>query len=358
MFFIRNIFFLVSELGKKSTLHNANQCFARFGVSMMLPKNSVHTNLFNDAILRFSASGLDLKIANDMLWDLQQSDIQQSLDTTKSKTLSMSDVGERKLNLADTEGMFLLMAVGYILAGSVLISEIVGGCAKSCRAFIRRNSDIPDDLMRRGSDFSWSQLKPKQSKTFTDKLKREIRKRLRSKSKSTQDENQTEKTQAMDEIKSADELSQSKKLNPLNGLNKVTSKPSTGGKFNKIISSSISFCTLKRIMWMRKEKNDEQNTENETKEMVVNVNEMRNKEPKQSNFENYPAFEEEGDEIVTIKNEKTNSDTDDSLMGSLSINSGPHMIREKKTIAEINYLTVSNRENNPSEEFGELVLTN
>lgn len=323
---------------------------------MMLPKNSVHTNLFNDAILRFSASGLDLKIANDMLWDLQQSDTQQVLDTTKTKTLSMKDVGERELNLADTEGMFLLMAVGYILAGSVLISEIVGGCAKSCRAFIRRNSDISEDLIRRGSNFSWSQLKPKQSKTFTDKLKRGIRKRLRSKSKSTQDENQTEKTQAMDEIKSADELKHLEKLNLSNGLNKVTSKPSSGEKVNKIIGS-MSFCTLKRIMLMQKKNNDEQNTENETKEMVVNVDEMRNKEPKQSNFENYSEFEDESDEIITIKNEKHNSDTDDSFIGSLSLNSGPNMIRDR-TIAEINHLTVSDREKNPSEEFGELVLTN
>lgn len=37
-------------------------------------------------------------------------------------------------------GMFLLMGIGYLVAVSVLISEIVGGCAKRCRQFARRNS--------------------------------------------------------------------------------------------------------------------------------------------------------------------------------------------------------------------------
>lgn len=37
-------------------------------------------------------------------------------------------------------GMFLLMGIGYLVAVSVLISEIVGGCAKRCRQFARRKS--------------------------------------------------------------------------------------------------------------------------------------------------------------------------------------------------------------------------
>lgn len=36
--------------------------------------------------------------------------------------------------------MFLLMGIGYLVAVSVLVSEIVGGCAKRCRQFARRNS--------------------------------------------------------------------------------------------------------------------------------------------------------------------------------------------------------------------------
>lgn len=61
-----------SELGKKSTLHIAEQCLSKFGISMMFPKNSVYAMIFNEAILRFAAGGLDSKIANDMAWDLQR----------------------------------------------------------------------------------------------------------------------------------------------------------------------------------------------------------------------------------------------------------------------------------------------
>lgn len=114
---------------------------------MIFPQNSVYAAPFNDMLLRFAAAGLDKKVNNDLAWDLQRGD-SQLLDSGTSKSFSMDDVVERKLNLADTEGMFLLMAVGYILAGSVLFSEIVGGCAKSCRAFIRRNSGVDEKTGR------------------------------------------------------------------------------------------------------------------------------------------------------------------------------------------------------------------
>lgn len=36
--------------------------------------------------------------------------------------------------------MFLLMGIGYVIAGSVLISEAIGGCANKCRKIARRAS--------------------------------------------------------------------------------------------------------------------------------------------------------------------------------------------------------------------------
>lgn len=36
--------------------------------------------------------------------------------------------------------MFLLMGIGYLIAGSVLISEAIGGCANKCRKIARRAS--------------------------------------------------------------------------------------------------------------------------------------------------------------------------------------------------------------------------
>lgn len=45
-------------------------------------------------------------------------------------------------SIGTISGMFLLMGVGYLIAGGVLVSEIVGGCATRCRQFVRRNSTI------------------------------------------------------------------------------------------------------------------------------------------------------------------------------------------------------------------------
>lgn len=81
----------------------------------MFPHDSVYAESINSLILQFAASGLNLKISNDISWDLQRSSVDALLDSTKSKKFSFADVEERKLNLADTEGMFLLMAVGYII---------------------------------------------------------------------------------------------------------------------------------------------------------------------------------------------------------------------------------------------------
>lgn len=61
---------------------------------MMYPLNSVYANLFNEIILRFAASGLDLKMANDLEWDLQRTESQRLLDTKKTK--SFGGVEERK----------------------------------------------------------------------------------------------------------------------------------------------------------------------------------------------------------------------------------------------------------------------
>lgn len=92
-----------------------------FGVSFMFPHNSVYSESINTLVLQFAASGLNLKISNDIAWDLQRTSTDALLDSTESKKFSFADVEERKLNLADTEGMFLLMAVGYI------IGKVVGG---------------------------------------------------------------------------------------------------------------------------------------------------------------------------------------------------------------------------------------
>lgn len=291
-------------------------------------------------ILRFAASGLDLKISNDMTWDLQRADEQQLLDSTRTKSFSMSDVVERKLNLADTEGMFLLMAIGYILAGSVLCSEIVGGCAKTCRAFIKRNSSVGDSS-RRGSVISQNRFEQEDPKTFSEKLKKGIRRRLRSKPKPEEVEQHPNEIEAIENKKA-------------NESNESAAEP--------VLKGMMSFCTLKRIttriMLMRKQRKEEkEKAKNELKDSKTDVT-MESKEGTMTgHFGNYLDFNDEaiGSEQVTIENEK-NCYVGDcvSTLGSSSIYSETHVIHAE-TEVEVNQLCVSDREQNPSKEFGEVV---
>lgn len=302
----------------------------------MLPHNSVYAKPFNKILLRFAAAGLDLKLMNDMSWDLQRSDAQQLFDSTKSKSISMDDVTERKLNLADTEGMFLLMAIGYILAGSVLFSEIVGGCAKSCRAFIRRNSQAPQDGSRRASMFP---IESKEPKTFSDKLKRGIRRRLRSKPKPVEEPKDEIEPKEVDESKIPGEESKVPDGEP-------------------VLKGPTSFCTLKRIMLMRKKRKEDKKAlkENNTVDLKNDEKLKVEEEPTKYNFENYLDFNEGaiGGGQVTIENEKGDTVDGGSLLGSSSVYSDSQIIREE-TEVEVNQLTVSDRERNPSKEFGEIV---
>lgn len=75
----------------------------------MFPHNSVYTERLNDAILRFISNGVILKINNEMSWELQRGDSGRLLQATKHKKFSFADVEERKLNLADTEGLANIM---------------------------------------------------------------------------------------------------------------------------------------------------------------------------------------------------------------------------------------------------------
>lgn len=96
-----------SSVGKRSALHIGDECLSIFGISYMFPHDSVYTSPFNEAIHRFSSTGLIIKINNEMSWDLQRSDSGRLLQASKHKKFSFADVEERKLNLADTEGFFL-----------------------------------------------------------------------------------------------------------------------------------------------------------------------------------------------------------------------------------------------------------
>lgn len=269
-----------------------------------------------------------------MEWDIQRGDSQR-LDT-KTKSSGMGTVEERKLNLADTEGMFLLMAIGYVVAGSVLFSEIVGGCAKSCRAFIRRSSVADGGDSRRGSQaLDDDKVHLQKPRTFTDKLKHNIRRRLRS-----QPEHQEADVSLPNEAGPSNEPVETE----VNNVPKPLDEP--------VVNGPTSFCTLKRILLMRKQRKAAQpKTSDEPPDGANEEKEQKLENKSEHHIEIGDGAVGGGVSNVTIENEKNGDSYDD---GS-SIQSDSQTIREE-TEAEINQLTVdSDRVNNPSKEFGELV---
>lgn len=98
---------------------------------------SVYRQKLNDGLLALQQSGILIKIMNDVRWDMQRTNKGRLLQISSGKTLKMNNQEERGLTLADTEGMFLLLGIGFLIAGCVLVSEWVGGCTNKCMTFMK-----------------------------------------------------------------------------------------------------------------------------------------------------------------------------------------------------------------------------
>lgn len=124
-------------LSRRSALHISNECFALFGVAFAYQLESVYRQKFDDGLLMLQQSGIVQKVKNDVRWEMIRSSDGSYLQISSGKTLKMNNQVERGLTLADTEGMFLLLGIGFLIAGGVLISEWVGGCTNKCMQFIK-----------------------------------------------------------------------------------------------------------------------------------------------------------------------------------------------------------------------------
>lgn len=124
-------------LSRRSALHISDECFALFGVAFAYQLESVYRQKFDDMLLMLQQSGFIQKIKNDVRWDMIRSSSGSFLQISSGKTLKMNNQEERGLTLADTEGMFLLLGIGFLVAGGVLISEWVGGCTNKCLLFVK-----------------------------------------------------------------------------------------------------------------------------------------------------------------------------------------------------------------------------
>ncbi|XP_053673698.1 ionotropic receptor 21a [Anopheles nili] len=126
---------------KRYGLHVSHECFTLYGVSMVFPPNSVHREPINNAILYMQEAGLIKKLNRDVTWDNVKTKDGRFREASVGDVLRAAAPDERGLTLADTEGMFLLMLFGYVVALGVLISEWVGGCSNKCREVLKERAE-------------------------------------------------------------------------------------------------------------------------------------------------------------------------------------------------------------------------
>lgn len=82
----------------------------------------------NKVITYSVQAGLIPKLLRDVKWDLYRTQKGRLLQISTGTNLKLPPPEERALTLDDTQGMFLLLAFGFILGAASLFSEYVGGC--------------------------------------------------------------------------------------------------------------------------------------------------------------------------------------------------------------------------------------
>ncbi|XP_063977989.1 ionotropic receptor 21a-like isoform X2 [Diachasmimorpha longicaudata] len=107
----------------RSPMHISKECLLNFGVTFVLPKDSIYTEEFNKVIIRARQSGLAQKIIRDVEWDVQRTAEGLLLPVSVEYKSRKIPVQDRSLALDDTQGMFLLLSAGTLLAFLTLSIE-------------------------------------------------------------------------------------------------------------------------------------------------------------------------------------------------------------------------------------------
>ncbi|THK32945.1 ionotropic receptor 21a [Diachasma alloeum] len=107
----------------RSPMHISKECLLNFGVTFVLPKNSIYTEEFNKVIIRARQSGLAQKIIRDVKWDVQRTAEGLLLPVSEEYKRRKIPVQDRSLALDDTQGMFLILGAGTLLAFLTLSIE-------------------------------------------------------------------------------------------------------------------------------------------------------------------------------------------------------------------------------------------
>ncbi|KAL3270486.1 hypothetical protein HHI36_021029 [Cryptolaemus montrouzieri] len=131
--------------GKRSSLHVSQECLTTYGVAIVYPKKSEYAHILSASLDRIVQSGLVNKMRADTEWVTVRSSTGTYLAANRGGKNSLV-VEDRALTLEDTQGMFLLLLLGYIVGGASLLSEWFGGCLNLCKPKrTRDDSSIPSN---------------------------------------------------------------------------------------------------------------------------------------------------------------------------------------------------------------------
>ncbi|XP_039755293.1 ionotropic receptor 21a [Pararge aegeria] len=116
---------------KRSVLHVSNECFVFFGVSLSFPNKSLYSAKLSNDISRMSQSGIIDKLIDEVRWEMQRSSSGRLLSVGRESS-QLGSLEEKGLTLEDTQGMFLLLGAGLLIAATALLSEWMGGFSRRC----------------------------------------------------------------------------------------------------------------------------------------------------------------------------------------------------------------------------------
>ncbi|RZC35511.1 uncharacterized protein BDFB_001545, partial [Asbolus verrucosus] len=123
-----------STMNKRSLLHISSECFVPFSVGLIYNKNALYGKIIDLGLLRTFQSGLITKLKGDVEWSMLRSATGKLLAANSfGNSLRSLTVEDRALTLDDTQGMFLLLGLGFLLGGASLLSEWMGGCLHLCK---------------------------------------------------------------------------------------------------------------------------------------------------------------------------------------------------------------------------------
>ncbi|XP_011501708.1 PREDICTED: glutamate receptor ionotropic, kainate 5 [Ceratosolen solmsi marchali] len=116
---------------KRSLMHISKECFVRYNVVQLFPVKSLYTKYMNTFVNRAIETGLIEKIISDIEWIIQRIATKTNRQITKRISRKIQ-VNDRILTVEDTQGMFLILAIGLSLAVFVITIESSINFIKKC----------------------------------------------------------------------------------------------------------------------------------------------------------------------------------------------------------------------------------